>query len=182
MGMNAPISALVPTEPAVFASALRAVNAWRGRCMANFAAVEARVTETLVALAATDTEITLPHLVGQRCGALALALVRKGEQAVGAADAMTAWQAHDTLRAFLCHGVAKVTLARDETWQVVFDLAALRSRKLHRSFLVVDEAEAEAIVRCLHRDRQRLEVRLKPYSERLPSTTGPVALRIGNLP
>ncbi len=149
--------------------------------MASFAAVEAQVTETLVALATIDAKVTLPHLVGQRCGALALALSRHGEEAADAGGALTVWQAHDPLRAFLCHGVAKVTLARNETWQVVFDLAALRSQRLHRTFLVVDEAEAEAIVRCLHRDRQRLEARLKPFV-RTSSTAMPTVLRIGSLP
>ncbi len=149
--------------------------------MASFAAVEAQVTETLVALATTDAQVTLPHLVGQRCSALALALSREGEQAADAAGALAVWQAHDPLRAFLCHGVAKVTLARDETWQLVFNLVALRSQKLHRTFLVVDEAEAETIVRCLHRDRQRLEARLKPFV-RTSSTIGSAVLRIGSLP
>ncbi len=148
--------------------------------MASFAAVEARVTETLVTLAKTDGEVALPHLVGQRCSALALALSRAGGQATDAAVALADWQAHDPLRAFLCHGVAKITLARDETWQAVFDLAALRGQKLHRSFLIVDEPEAETIVRRLHRDRQRLEVQLKSFVKMSP-TTYPVTLRIGSI-
>lgn len=148
--------------------------------MASFAAVEAQVTNTLVALAAADQSVTLPHLVGQRCAALSLALSRAGEKATDAADALACWQSHDSLRVFLCHGVAKVTVARDGTWQAVFEVAALRSRKLQRSFLIVDEAEAELIGRRLHRDRQRLEARLKqlgPVSE-----PGAAGLRIGTMP
>lgn len=178
--MNAPTSALLTPDAAQFAAAVRNVNAWRGRCVACFAAVEAQVTESIVAFAATDASVQLPHLVGQRSSALSIALARRGTIAADAASALTAWQTHDPLRAFLGHGVAKVTIARDGSWQAVFSLAALRSRKLHRSLLVVDEAEADHIVRALHRDRQRLEARLKPLM-RGASAPEVSSLRIVNL-
>jgi hypothetical protein len=177
--MNVHAPAPEAAESPLFAEAIRAVNAWRGRCMASFAAVEAQVTNTLVALAAADQSVTLPHLVGQRCVALSLALSRAGETATDAAGALASWQSHDPLRAFLCHGVAKVTVARDGTWQAVFELAALRSKKLQRSFLIIDEAEADLIGRTLHRDRQRLEARLRHLGA--VSEPGPAGLRIGTV-
>lgn len=146
--------------------------------MASFAAAERQITESLVALAAEHPSIQLPHLVGQRFKALATACSQLGE--VAASTALVDWHVHDGLRAFLCHGVAKITLARDGSWQAIFHLAALKSGKLQRSVLIVDQAEAEQIAHSLHRDRQRLEARLKPLAA--VACNGTQGLRIAVLP
>ena len=141
--------ALLPLEP--FNAANACVNELRGRCLDSFTRSETAVTECLVAMAAVagrGAQIRLPHLVGQRLEALAMAIAADGPfEAEGgrAAAVLERCRQHADFRNMLCHGTSKVTLDAKGRWTVVFRLATLRSKRLVRETLALGEAEAEQL-------------------------------------
>lgn len=181
--MNAPVSLSNDPFAAAYARALERVNAWRGRCLANFASAEVEVTKTLIALAATNGSVSLGQLFGQRLGALEKLIC--GDDGCGVGNSLAAFLTHERLRAFLAHGEAKVTIDRSERWQAVFTTIAIKRRQPHTSFIVVDELEAKAIVSALGKDRQRfVDCLLQWRNARLPlanSSEEVTALRIGEM-
>lgn len=132
--------------------AIAQVNRWRGNCVQRFAQTETAVTETLLVLNAVPEKgasVKLPHLIGQRFEALKLVLGPEGafaKEGVIAHEAITAFLLREQLRAFLCHGVAKVALERSGNWIAIFYLTTLRSQKCERTQLVVTQAEANAML------------------------------------
>jgi hypothetical protein len=180
--MNGPTGTLLDPLNAAHARAVERVNAWRGRCLANFAGVETQITQTLVALSATRDDIVLGQLFGQRVAALGK-VVADDVTAGDVASALAAFLVHEPLRAFLAHGDAKVTIDRNGRWQVVLTAIALKRRQAHSSFVVIDEAEAKSIVNTLGSDRQRLVNCLARWREAtMPHTSvgrERIALRIG---
>lgn len=132
-----------------------------------FADVEIAVTELLAILSENGRGVALPHLVGQRLAALDTVLgARENGDEIRAA--LTEFQAHEPLRVYLAHGHAKVTLDRNERWQVLFTIAAFRKGKLEHSNLLMDEADGTSIARGLGRDRQRLVGKLATLRSSLP--------------
>jgi hypothetical protein len=160
--MNAicPIEITLPRQP--FDAARDGVTAWRGRCLDLFSRSEAAVTETLLVLAASKplgVSIKLPHLVGQRYDALAVAIGPDGpfaEEGRTAADALAGFRQHDNLRTSIAHGVFTVTLDQHGSWHVVVRLLALRSGREQRNVLVIKQTEAVKILARLEKDASRL--------------------------
>lgn len=140
------------TEDERWTNAIAQVNSWRGDCVQSFAHSESAVTETLLILnhvPEKGTSVKLPHLIGQRFEALKLATGSAGpfaEDGVKAHEAISGFLIREQLRAFLCHGVAKVALERSGNWIVIFNLTTLRSQKCERTQLVVTQSEAKALL------------------------------------
>ncbi len=171
--MNAQTNIVPALPPEPFDAARDEVNAWRGRCLDAFARAEEAVTETLLVLADTGRgkAIRLQHLVGQRFDELTTALGEGGAFAgvdKAAALALAAFREHDDLRAFLCHGVAKVTLDKHGCWMVVMRVVTLRTRKAGRSRRALQEDEAG-----------RLVVELAKVSRKLCSQLGQLRAKVG---
>lgn len=160
--MNAPIGQLLDPLAAAHARAVERVNAWRGRCLANFASVEMAVTNSLLLLSATRGNVVLGQLFGQRLAALEKAFA-EDERAGDVTAALLAFLVHEPLRAFLAHGDARVTIDRNERWQLVLTAIALKRQQAHHSYIVVDEDEAKTIVAAIGRDRVRLVNCLKRW-------------------
>ena len=154
------IEAVIPRGP--FEAARDAAATWRGRCLDVFARCEGAVTETLLVLAAVDGRapaLKLPHLVGQRYDALSKALGPNGafaEKGKPAFTAMATFQKHDALRTQLSHGIFTVTLDQRGNWHLVTRVLALRAARAARDLLVVEQAEAAAILEALEHDGNRL--------------------------
>ncbi|MEG8027717.1 hypothetical protein [Sphingomonas aerolata] len=142
------------------------VNAWRGACIQSFAQAEAAVTETLLLLAdagARGGTVQLRHLGGQRLDDLVQALGPEGSFAAegrAAFEALSAFRTHEGLRVHLAHDVARVALARNGTWIVVFRRLSIRSGSAERSSSVYEQHEAADALARLKRVTQRLDATL----------------------
>ncbi len=164
--MNALTNIVPALPPEPFDAARDEVNAWRGRCLDAFARAEEAVTETLLVLAETERgkAIRLQHLVGQRFDELNTVLGEGGAfagESKAAANALAAFRQHDELRAFLCHGVANVTLDKHGRWTVVMRVIALRARKAARSHRAMEQGEAGQLADGLAKASQKLRSHLK---------------------
>jgi hypothetical protein len=132
--------------------AVTAVNAWRGQAIHCFAQAEAEVSETLLALACGPgggSKVRLRRLVGQRLEDLSCAVAPEGpfgEQGRKVAATLAAFREHESLRTFLCHGPAKITVDRQGQWVVILKVLAFRSRKAERSSMTLEERDAEALL------------------------------------
>jgi signal-transduction protein with cAMP-binding, CBS, and nucleotidyltransferase domain len=62
----------------------------------------------------------------------------------------------EQLRAFLCHGVAKVALERSGTWIAIFNLTNLRSQKCDRTQLLVTQMEANEMLQEIKQSGNKL--------------------------
>lgn len=178
--MNVAVGTLLDPAAAAHEDATTRVNAWRGRCLASFARAEMAVSEALLSLAATREDIALPHMFGQRVTALRSAVATRDEGRELEA-ALAAFAMHLPLRVFLTHGDVQVTLDRTGRWQVVLTVLALKRGDGERSFLVVDEEEAQEIARALGRDRQRLVTRLVQWRTTSPAKAELIGLRAGTI-
>lgn len=157
----------IPTvDKADWPRALAAANAWRGRCLDIFARSEAAVSDTLLVLANVSERgivVKLPHLVGQRFEELANLIGPAGAFALEgrtSAVALSTFRAHESLRASLCHGVGKIVLDQQGGWLLVLRTLAFRSKQPQRTVLVIEENEAEGLVKSLQAAGQRLRSEL----------------------
>lgn len=138
------------------------VSRWRGDCLQSFTQSETAVTETLLILNAVKEKgasVKLPHLIGQRFEALRIAIGPEGPFAKDgkkAHEAISAFLVREQLRAFLCHGVAKVALERSGSWIAIFNLTTLRSQKCDRTQLVVTQVEANGILQEIKQSGNKL--------------------------
>lgn len=138
------------------------VNAWRGECMHHIAAAEKAVTETLLALDAVKPDgakVQLRHLIGQRLDDLAVAIGAEGpfaEAGKAAAKSLEKWREHEAFRASLCHGVVQVTMTRGGGWLLAIRNLTIRARQAETKIVVIEKAEAEAKLKQLARDGQKL--------------------------
>ncbi|MER8917690.1 hypothetical protein NKI32_28230 [Mesorhizobium sp. M0761] len=168
------------TIPAVrndqWLNALTAANAWRGRCLDMFARSEAAVSETLLLLANApkgDAVVKLPHLVGQRFEELATLMGPTGafaSKGKASAAALLAFREHEGLRSSLAHGVGKVVLDRQGNWLLVLRTLAFRSKQPQRTVLVIEQNEADQIVKSLQTTGGRLVSDLANLRHALGST------------
>lgn len=143
-----------------FADAYARVNQWRGRCIDALTRAEEAVTNCLVVLAEVPDRglsVMLPHLLGQRYEALCQAIGKDGPfavEGVNAVRALETFRSHSDFRCELCHGVGRISLDRSGRWVLVLRTTSLRSGKVMRGVLVVEEGEgqliAEGIVRQSH--------------------------------
>lgn len=176
--MNVADGVLVDPLAAAHERAVEGVNAWRGRFLASFTRVEMAVSEALVTLAASRENIALPHMFGQRLEVLREVL-DAGGTAAELSKAVASFALHLPLRVFLTHGDARVTMDRDGRWQAVLTVLALKRTGGDKSFLVLEESEAQVIARTLARERQRLVTRLAQWCGELTIPADHIALRIG---
>src|SRR5688500_507905 len=115
--MNAILPCRQATNTAAWDVAVCEVNAWRGQALQHFATAEAATSETLLQMASLPrgTHVRLRRLVGQRFEDLRLAIGSDGpfaKEGLKAAEALEAFGPLESLRAPLCHGMAKVALDR----------------------------------------------------------------------
>src|SRR5690606_36645858 len=115
--------------PLAWEAAVGEVNSWRGQALQHFAVAETAASETLLLMASLPggANVRLRRLVGQRFEDLRLAIGSDGpfaRQGVKAAEALEAFSRHETLRAYLCHGMAKVALDRHGHWIVILKVLA----------------------------------------------------------
>ena len=176
--MNVAVGVLVDPLAAAHERAVEGVNAWRGRCLASFTRVEMAVSEALVALAASRGDVSLPHMLGQRLEVLR-EMLDAGGSATELSSTLARFASHLPLRVFLTHGDARVTMDREGRWQAVLTVLALKRSGAEKSFLVLEEIEAQAIARALGRDRQRLVTRLTQWRAASPAQAERPSLRVG---
>ena len=169
----------LPREP--FDRALNEVNEWRGRCLDSFTRGEAAVTECLRALAATPGRgigITLPHLLGERLETLAAAVGTDGPfvlECPHVAPALARFRKHAPFRNMLCHAVTDITLDQKGRWTVVLRLGALRSGRLVKDALPINQDEAGPLADEVMRDTRNLRARLKKLASGLAAERVAVA-------
>ncbi|AZO59682.1 hypothetical protein EJ078_10875 [Mesorhizobium sp. M1A.F.Ca.IN.022.06.1.1] len=155
---------------------MTAANAWRGRCLDLFARSEAAVSETLLVLANSSRHgavVKLPHLVGQRFEELATLIGPTGafaSEGKASAAALLAFRPHEGLRASLAHGVGKVVLDQQGGWLLVLRTLAFRSKQPQRTVLVIEQNEADEIVKSLQTTGRRLVSELGNLRHTLGST------------
>ncbi|TPL72298.1 hypothetical protein [Mesorhizobium sp. B2-3-15] len=156
--------------------ALTAVNAWRGRCLDLFARSESAVSETLLVLANNTRNgavAKLPHLVGHRFAELAALIGPTGtfaSEGKASAAALLAFHPHEGLRASLAHGVGKVVLDQQGSWLLVLRTLTFRSKQPERTVLVIEQNEADEIVKSLQTAGRRLVAELGNLRRALGST------------
>jgi hypothetical protein len=142
--------------------AIAQANCWRGDCLQSFAQSEMAVTETLLVLNAVEergNSVKLPHLIGQRFEALKLATGPDGafaNEGAKAHEAISAFLVREQLRAFLCHGIAKVVLERSGSWIAIFNLTTLRNQKCDRTQLVVTQVDANRMLQDIKQSGAKL--------------------------
>jgi hypothetical protein len=155
--MNAPASPLQFADGAPAAATKMLVNQWRGECLARFSTVEAEMLLTLRALQARDPLVALPPTAKQCYDTVAKALARNGPQDAKALAALVAFRLrHDTLRAFLAHGVAKIKRGSDGAWTATFALLVVRKKEALLETYCISHAEAYQITRTLRSEGDRL--------------------------
>ncbi|WP_206619032.1 hypothetical protein, partial [Mesorhizobium sp. M7A.F.Ca.US.002.01.1.1] len=117
--------------------------------------------------------VKLPHLVGQRFEELATLIGPTGAFAAegrASAAAMLAFRTHEGLRTSLAHGFGKVVLDRQGNWLLVLRTLAFRSKQPQRTVLVVEQNEADEIVKSLQTTGGRLVSDLASLRQALVST------------
>ena len=150
----------VDTDP--WPATQSAVNEWRGQCLAYLARAETAVSETLLVIAQADDrhpKIKLPHLIGQRCDALANAIGPEGPfhaEGKDVIEALDAYRAHGGLRNFLCHAPGKITRDRNGRWLLMLKILTFRANRPERSVHIIEEAESGELLGHLRGDCQRL--------------------------
>lgn len=160
--MNAETKILSQSDDALWSRVVHDVNAWRGACLQCFSAAEAGVTETLLSLSTVPEKgatVRLRHLTGQRFDDIAAVLGTEGAFAAegkAAFKAIDAFRAHERLRTFLAHGVAKIAVERTDKWIVVYRQVSIRARQAERTMLLVEEAEGLEMLADIRRKSQQL--------------------------
>lgn len=160
--MNAEVKIETCGDDALWIRVIHDVNAWRGACLQCFSAAEAGVTETLLALNIIPDKgvsVKLRHLIGQRFDDLAAVLGPEGAFAAEgktAFKALEAFRGHESLRTYLAHGVAKITVERSGKWVLVFRQISIRARQSERTMLLIEEAEGVETLADLRRKSQQL--------------------------
>lgn len=155
-----------PADAVDWASVHEAVNAWRGRCLNAFARAEHAVTEALDRLSqdpAHGAEVKLPHLVGQRFEALAAMIGDDGpfaREGAAAFKTLTAFRAHDAVRAPLCHGVGKISVDQANRWTLIIRMTSFKAKRAERTMIVWEEDDARRLGDQIHADAQRLQAKL----------------------
>jgi hypothetical protein len=150
------MNAILPVEAAsggdAWERAVRSANAWRGQALQCFAQAETAVSESLLVLAADPErgeQVRLRRPIGQRFEDLASAVGAGGPFAAEgsrASQALSAFRQNEALRSFLCHGIVKVAIDRNEEWVVLIKTLSFLGRKPERSTLALDEREAKALL------------------------------------
>lgn len=160
--MNAEVKIVSADDDVLWGRVVQDVNAWRGACLQCFSAAEVGVTETLLLLstvAEKGANVRLRHLNGQRLEDLATVLGPEGCFAIegkAAFKALVAFRAHDALRTYLAHGVAKIAVERSGKWILVFRLVSIRARQSDRTMLLIEEAEGLVMLADIRRKSQQL--------------------------
>ena len=170
--MTVQMSIIAEVDP--WPATVTAVNAWRGQCLAVLAAAETSVSETLLVMAQAGkrgSNVKLPHLIGQRCDALAKAIAPDGSfhaEGKAAIEALDAYRTHAPLRNFLCHAPGKISRERNGRWLLTLKVLAFRANHPEYSVHVIEEAESDKVVRGLRADCRRL----RDCLQRLRATLG----------
>jgi len=160
--MNAEPEIVSEGDDVLWGRVVHDVNAWRGACLQCFSAAEAGVTETLLTLSAVPEKganVRLRHLTGQRYDDIAAALGPEGAFAVegkSAFKAIDAFRAHESLRPYLAHGVAKIAVERSGKWILVFRQVSIRARQSDHTMLLIEEAEGLQMLADIRRKSQKL--------------------------
>jgi hypothetical protein len=170
--MNAISPCTQAIDGTAWAAAVSEVNAWRGEALQYFAVAETAASETLPLMASLPggANVRLRRLVGQRFEDLRLAIGSNGpfaEVGVKAAEALEAFSLHERLRAYLCHGTAKVALDRHGQWVVILKVLTFRGRAEERSSLTFEQREAEALLADLKVASQKLASSLQSLRARI---------------
>lgn len=159
-------SSILAAPASGWASVHESVNAWRGRCLNAFARAEHAVTEALDRLSQDPVHganVRLPHLVGQRFEALAVAIGEGGpfaSEAGASFKALEAFRLHDAVRTPLCHGMGKISVDQSNRWTLVVRMTSFKGRRTERATFVWEEDEARRLADRIHADAQRLQSRL----------------------
>jgi hypothetical protein len=114
--------------------------------------------------------VRLRRLVGQRFEDLRLAIGSDGpfaKHGLKATEALEAFSRHESLRAYLCHGMAKVALDRQGQWVVILKVLAFGGRLEERSSTVFEQREAEAVLADLRAASQKLSSSLQSLRARI---------------
>jgi hypothetical protein len=172
--MTMQLQVRAPGEDELWDSAASAANAWRGHAIQIFAQAEQAVSKALEALASVaDRGMTVRRrrLVGQRFEDLAFALAgpfaAEGEKA---AVALLRFREHESLRPFLCHGVAKLARDRNGRWLIVIKVIDFRARSSEPMTHAVEEQRAGEVLAELRDDRRALASALQSLQSRLGLT------------
>jgi hypothetical protein len=164
--MNAQTLMVRDPVPIDFDAPCARLNQWRGRMIENFARGEQAVTETLAVLNTIGIDVKgakYPHLVGQRFDRLLSMLAaidpQSGHHKVAHA-AIVGFQAHDGLRAMLCHGVTKIAVDRAGHWVALMTLTNFKSGGTSTTKLTMQESEGGAMLAQVIDERRRVSTAL----------------------
>lgn len=150
-----------------------AANQWRGAAIQLFAQAELAVSETLERLSSTPErgkDVALRRLVGHRFADLAEALGGPfAAEGAKASEALTQFSRHDGLRPLLCHGVAKVLQDRNGRLAIIFRLMAVKGKSVESNSRMIEQSEAEQLLRDLQSDSRALKAALQSLRDRLPA-------------
>lgn len=160
--MNAEVQIVSTPDELLWAGVIQDVNAWRGACLQCFSTAEAGVTETLLTLNGVSergASVKLRHLIGQRFDDLAAVLGPGGTfagEGKAASKVLEAFRAHEALRTYLAHGVAKISVERSGKWVLVFRQVSIRAKQSDRTMLLVEEADGVEMLVDIRRKSQQL--------------------------
>ena len=123
--------------------------------MHHFSVAETAITETLLSLDLVKTNKGAIHLVGQKQDALAKAIGTGGplsDKGKSAAKALDTFRSHDAFRVQLVHGLARIAVERSGKWLIVLRHRVIRSGDSNEQTMVVEQEEADALLKQLQRD------------------------------
>ena len=166
-------------DPILWDEAVKSVNLWRGEAVYCFAEAETAVSETILllrSLSLGDQQLRLPHLIGQRYEVLASAIGEGGsfaKEGAKAAAALSDFRKHERLRAFLCHGTAKVTLDKHGKWLALLKVLSFEKGREESRSEVYEENEAATILAQLRKTSRQLRATLQSLRARLAANQGP---------
>ena len=121
------------------------IDAWRGRCLDQFAIGEARVGQTLQQAVEAGRAAKLPHLAGQRLESL-IALIEQEKltkkQSLAIGGSLERWKLVEQNRVCLAHGVVTELLDQSGNWFAQFDWVIYKSKAAAPCRQTFSKAEA----------------------------------------
>lgn len=154
------------SQTAAWDRAAAKFDQWRGACIDTFAAAEATVTRTLIALAQSPRRlgpVKPPMLVGQRFSTLEDVIAGHapfGGHGRAAIRKLVGFRDHHVVRTNLCHAAAQITLDRRGDWVAVLRMTVPDAVGVDGIVLAFDANETTRLLAQIQNDASALSCAL----------------------
>ncbi|GGD60394.1 hypothetical protein [Croceicoccus mobilis] len=145
------------------------IDAWRGRCLNLFSAVEQEVTRTLIVARENGREVAIPQTPGLRIQNVAKLVAAEkftSNQRKQMEATLLAWHAFDDERNFLAHGTRQCLTDQTGSWHVRFDIE-LHDKCAMPPQRIFSSQEAADLEQEVNGASVRLRTQLRQFQSRM---------------